>query len=95
MGQSFINFGPYQTLKRIMTKSLPKSTQIMDSACRGYPESTPNFLHKESGREIEENQFLNVHPQYPLCLLLLLLLRRTLSVEKYFRKRTVHTPIQQ
>ena len=41
----------YQTLKWITFQYLHKSPQIMDFACRGYPESTPNSLHKDRVRE--------------------------------------------
>jgi hypothetical protein len=49
----------------------------MDSACRGYPESTPNFLHKDIGTGNQKIQIFNLDSQYPPSLLLLLLLRRS------------------
>jgi len=49
----------------------------MDSACRGYPESTPNFLHKDIGKRNQKIQFVNLDSQYPPSLLILLLLLRS------------------
>lgn len=49
----------------------------MDSACSGYPESTPNFLHNDADVIIHTFQLINLYPQYPLDLLLLLLLLRS------------------
>jgi hypothetical protein len=46
----------------------------MDSACSGYPESTPNFLHNDAAVIPYTIQLINLHPQYPPDLLLLLLL---------------------
>lgn len=51
----------------------------MDSACNGYPESTPNSFHKDSAIGNDKIQLLDLHPQYPLSLLLFLLLRRYIS----------------
>jgi len=48
----------------------------MDSACSGYPESTPNFLHNDALVILHTIQLITLHPQYPLDLLLLLLLLR-------------------
>ena len=59
--------------------ALLKSPQIMDSACKGYPESIPNSLHKDSVLSNLEFQPLYLNPQYPLNLLLLRLRRRSLS----------------
>jgi hypothetical protein len=52
----------------------------MDSACKGYPESIPNSLHKDSVLEDLEFQLLYLNPQYPLNLLLLRLRRLFLSI---------------
>jgi hypothetical protein len=48
----------------------------MDSACSAYPESTPNFFHMETISIHYTIQLIDLHPLYPLSLLLLLLLRR-------------------
>jgi len=49
----------------------------MDSACRGYQESTLNFIHKDISKGNQKIQFVNLDSQYPPSLLLLLLLRRS------------------
>jgi len=46
----------------------------MDSACSGYPESIPNSLHKDNPAKNHDPQLFTLYPQYPLHLLLLLLL---------------------
>jgi len=50
----------------------------MDSACRGYSESTPNFLHKDSVLGNQKIQLFDLYPQYTLSLLLFLLLLRSI-----------------
>jgi len=51
----------------------------MNFACRGYPESIPNSLHKDIYLYSLEIHMLTLFPQYPLYLLLLLLLLLSLS----------------
>ena len=38
----------------------------MDSACRSYPESIPNTLHKDDPARNRYTQLFNLYPQYPL-----------------------------
>jgi hypothetical protein len=73
--QSLINFDHYQILKESCQKPLNKSPQTINSACSGYSESTPSALHKDGVMGIEKIQLFNLYSQYPLCLLLFLLLR--------------------
>jgi hypothetical protein len=51
----------------------------MDFACRGYPESIPNSLHKDNPLYNLEIHLLTLFPQYPPYLLLLLLLLLSFS----------------
>ena len=61
----------------------------MDSACRGYPESTPNSLHKDCVSKTYKIQLLYLHPQYPLNLLLLLLLRQSFLTHNILGRETL------
>jgi hypothetical protein len=66
----------------------------MDSACSGYPESTPNFLHNDAAIILHTIQLINLHPQYPPDLLLLLLLLRSIFNTQKRKRRNGHNFIE-
>jgi hypothetical protein len=66
----------------------------MDSACSGYPESTPNFLHNDAPVILHTIQLITLHPQYPLDLLLLLLLLRSIFNTQKRKRRNGHKLIE-
>jgi len=61
----------------------------MDSASSGYPESTPNILHSDGVIRSLKIQLFTSHSQYPLSLLLLLLLRRSFSSANILREESL------